>query len=144
MKSLEALENMDRYCLENEHYDREDYNIIKQDLERLENLEKANILLTLKMQNEINYAIKEINKLKQENQELKDLQELNKQGLWNLKQKNQKLTKAIKLLKRFLCVECELYDEVDNKERYELRAFGSGIISDIETIQLLKEVLGNE
>lgn len=96
----------------------EELNLIKQDLERIKQLEK-------------------------ENQELKELQELNKQGLWNLKQENQKLKNAIDWLKHTFEI------TLDSKVRISdgidcIQAFPIDMKNNEVIYELLKEVLEDE
>lgn len=154
-KSLEALEKLlELATLENGYAlccFAEDYcKTIKQDLERLERLEEANILLTQKSQNEINYAINEISKLKQENQELKEekLYYKNKYlDLYNSYQncEDLKRKKAIEILKPIL----DIYTGdgkgyIDCCVENPIITFDLHNDKELKEFYLLKEVFGNE
>ena len=146
-------------------------NIIKKDLERLETIENLrttpnaletclakymNKCIELEKENEklkmyppefdgTLYFFEKYQKLEKENQDLKELQELNKQGLWNLKQENQKLEKAIEILK-------DKFDFKFNDENKVIYLFIKELSLHIyswcfksqQEYELLKEVLGNE
>lgn len=151
-KSLEALEGL-KNILNREGFEKwlkEKNDLIKQDLERLERLEEANILLTQKSQNEINYAINEISKLKQENQELKEekLYYKNKYlDLYNSYQncEDLKRKKAIEILKPIL----DIYTGdgkgyIDCCVENPIITFDLHNDKELKEFYLLKEVFGNE
>lgn len=85
-------------------------------------------------------ALERLEMLEKENQELKELQELNKQGLWNLKQENEKLKKAIEILKKYY--KFKLFPPaMDNIPEISISTDWEHYISQQE-YELLKEVLG--
>ncbi len=140
-EALEKIKNIELYhrefdededfdgdwkCLEYTEYDgiiaevyHEEINAIEQDLKRLEELE-------------------------QENKELKEFQVLTKQGLWNLKQENEKFKKAIE-------IEYNKFNFKFNDENLVIYLFIKELPIHIYTwcfdnkqeYDLLKEVLGN-
>lgn len=131
MTSKEALERLGAEKLARGELIRNDSKVepyiecINKDLERLEVLEKENI-------------------------ELKELQELNKQGLWNLKQENEKLKKALKILKdhvQFKLVPIVSNDPIlEGAYHFGMKIDKYGYYATLPKIEaeVLKEVLGDE